>query len=253
MLRAFSAELKSHFVERRNGFLFGPTFGPMTKRFLFLIFCFGWSLLSVSQENISAATGVSVLRNLSPQQGFWAVGHTLQATVHFSATQSAYAWIEYYTDGRYKNDFSAVAKSPLTLPQRQNLTATGRLTYRHFSLGWKHYFSGSYRDEKAINIYGLAGFGFLFARVQNSFSTAIDTSLYRIGTTAGEGTVRKLTFDLGLGGEKALTGNFFVFADVRTWLPASSNESKYLHNQRNLPLPVMLTAGVRVLLGSRGD
>lgn len=211
------------------------------------------SLNLYAQENISVGTGLSVLRNFSPQQGFWAVGQTLQATVHFSAKQSAYAWIEYYTEGKYRNDFTAMAKSSAIAPQQFPLTATGRLRYQHFSVGWKHYFKGGYQAEKDLGLYGLAGFGFLFAAVQNSFSTAVDTTLYSVATTAGSGTVRKLTFDLGLGGERPLSHSIYFFADARTWLPASSNESKYLHNQGNVPLPFMLSAGIRVLLGPTDD
>ena len=222
----------------------------MLKRFLFLglnlCLCFFLS----AQENFSAATGVSLLHNFSPQQQFNAIGHTIQATLHFSPAQSAYAWIEYYTEGKFKNNFTATAKSPLLSPQQINFVATGRLAYRQFSIGWKHYFNGSYSNDNSVNVYGLAGFGFLFATVSNTFSTDVDTTQYSLATASGSGTVRKLTFDVGLGAERSLSGNLYLFADVRSWLPASSNPSPYLHNQRNVPLPLMLSAGLRILLGS---
>lgn len=219
---------------------------PFTLLFLNLIL----NLCLSAQENISAATGISLLRNFSPRQKFNALGHTVQVAVHFTAKQSAYAWVEYYTEGKYKNDFTAMAKLALAQPQQVALQATGRLSYRHFSLGWRHYFNGGYAEEKAVSVYGIAGFGFLFAKVRNAFSTDIDTTQYNIATKAGEGTVRKLTFDLGLGAEKLLGGQIYAFADLRYWLPASSNSSPYLHNQRNVPLPFMLSAGVRVLFFS---
>lgn len=221
----------------------------MKKLYLFLLLnpFFNFSLRA--QENVSIGTGISVLRNFSPQQKFWAVGHTLQVAVHFSERQSAYAWMEYYTDGTFRNNFTAVAKSSSVNPQQQRLVATGHLGYRHFSAGWKHYFRGGYQNQQALNIYGLGGFGFLFASVSNGLSPAVDTTLYAVGTVSGEGTVRKLTFDLGIGGEQSLNQNMYVFADARTWLPASSNESRYLHSQQNLPLPFMLTAGIRVVIG----
>ena len=223
----------------------------MKKTVLFLFFHLTLILCLPAQENISGATGISVLRNFSPDQNFTALGHTVQAMVHFTPKESAYAWVEYYTEGGFKNNFTATAKSALTQPQRIAVQATGRLTYRHFSIGWRHYFKGGYAEEKEVSIYGLAGFGFLFGKVRNQFSTnTIDTTQYSIGTRAGEGNVRKLTFDVGIGAEKLLGGQIYAFADVRSWLPASSNPSPYLHNQRNVPLPVMLAAGVRVVFRS---
>lgn len=203
-----------------------------------------------AQENISIATGISVLHNFSPAQTFNAVGHTIQAVVHFTPKQSVYTWAEYYTEGKFNNNFTATAKLPLASPQQLALLATGRLTYRQFSLGWRHYFKGGYAEEQNLNFYGLAGFGFLFAKVRNEFSTAIDTTQYNIATTAGQGTVHRLTFDLGLGAEKPFGGQIYAFADLRSWLPASSNPSPYLHSQRNVPLAFMLSAGIRVLLAT---
>lgn len=222
----------------------------MKKPFALLILNLILNLCLSAQENISAATGISLLRNFSPNQTFNAIGHTVQVFVHFTPTQSAYAWAEYYTEGKFKNNFTATSKLALASPQQIALQATGRLTYRQFSLGWRHYFKGDYANEKGVSIYGLAGFGFLFAKVNNAFSTAIDTTQYNVGTKSGSGNVHRLTFDLGLGAEKSLGGNMFAFADLRSWLPASSNPSPYLHSQRNVPLPVMLAAGIRVLFGS---
>ncbi len=202
-----------------------------------------------AQVEFSLATGLSGLRNFSPQQKFWAIGQTVQTNFHFSPKQSAYAWLDYYTEGNYKNNFTAVATSAFTLPQQVPYTVTGRLTYRQLSLGWKHYFRGAYNADTHFNIYGFAGFGLLFAKVSSNFSQAIDTSLYQVDVVEGENRLRKLTFDLGIGSELPLGGNFFVFADARTWLPASSQTSPYLHNQKNVPLPLMLSAGLRVLFG----
>lgn len=207
------------------------------------------NLALYAQIAFSLGTGVSGLHNFSPEQKFWAFGQTVQTSFHFSPKQSAYAWLDYYTEGKFKNNFTAVTKIPFTLPLQIPFTATGRLTYRHFSLGLKHYFRGAYNAEKNINVYGIAGFGFLFARIRNSFLPFFDTSFYHVPVREGEGTIRKLTFDLGLGGEIPLGGNFFGFAEARTWLPASSKTSPFLHTQRNVPLPVMASTGMRVLFG----
>lgn len=211
--------------------------------------CFCFALLSSAQPDVSVATGISVLRNFSPRQKFWTLGHTVQAQVHFSSRQSVYAWVEYYLDGRFENNFTATTKVPFTVLPQRNFSAKGQLFYRHFSLGWKHYFKGGSNNEKAVSVYGLAGFGFLFAQAQNTLSPVVDTVLYHVPVVGGEGRIHKLTFDTGLGAERFVGGGLFAFADVRTWLPASSNESKYLHSQRNLPLPVMVSAGLRVAIG----
>jgi hypothetical protein len=228
-------------------FVVMPIFERMKRSFLAAALAVS---LSVSaQVEFSLGTGVSVLRNLSPQQKFWAIGQTVQANAHFSPTQSAYAWLDYYTEGKFKNSFTASAKSPLTSPQQIAYTATGRLTYRHFSLGWKHYFKGSYQSQKELVLYGSAGFGFLFAKVRNSYNRSIDSSLYQVQTIEGANKIRRLTFDISAGSELPVGGNFFLFGEARTWLPASGNTSPYLHNQKNVPLPVMVSAGLRVLFG----
>lgn len=205
---------------------------------------------SSAQVEFSLGTGIAGLRNFSPQQTFWAVGQTVRANFHFSPKQSAYAWLDYYTEGKFKNNFVATTKPPFAPPFQIPFTATGRLTYSHLSVGWKHYLKGSYDGGKAFNLYGMAGFGFLLARVRNQFSPEIDTSRYFVPTEPTTGRrFKRLTFDLGFGAEYPLGGNFFAFADARTWLPASSNSSPYLHNQRNVPLPLIMSAGLRILFG----
>ena len=224
------------------------TFERMKRCILLVSLHLSLNLVLSAQVDFSIATGVSVLRNFSPQQDFWAFGQTILGVAHFSRKQSAYASLDYYTEGKYKNSFTASAKSPTTSPQELDYTATGRLTYQQVSLGWKHYFKGSYNELKDFNIYGNAGFGFLFAKARNT--VPVDTVLYNAAPAAGEGKVRKLTFDLGFGVEQSLGGNFFVFGDGRLWLPASSTTSPYLSNQKNVPLAGMFSAGLRVLFGT---
>ncbi|RYF79714.1 MAG: hypothetical protein EON98_14285, partial [Chitinophagaceae bacterium] len=154
-------------------------------------------LSTTAQVDFSLGAGIAGLRNFSPKQKFWAFGQTVQANFHFSPKQGAYAWLDYYTAGKFKNNFTAITKIPFTAPLQIPFSATGRLTYRHISLGWKHYFKGAYNTEKEINLYGLAGFGFLFAAVSNSFSPDIDTSKYHVPLRLGQGKFKRLTFDLG--------------------------------------------------------
>ena len=223
-------------------------FERMKRRLLLFSLNFFFVLVLSAQVDFSLASGASVLRNFSPQQGFWAFGQTIRAAVYFSPKQSAYASLDYYTEGKYKNSFTASAKSPATSPQELNYTATGRLTYRQVSLGWKHFFKGSYHEQRDYTIYGTAGFGFLFSKVRNT--VPVDTVLYNAIPTEGESKVRKLTFDLGLGVEQCLGGNFFAFGEGRLWLPASSHTNPYLSNQKNVPLAGMFSIGLRVLFGT---
>ncbi|MDQ6610456.1 MAG: hypothetical protein M3Y85_11620 [Bacteroidota bacterium] len=228
-------------------FLFAAmtTFEAM-KKWLFVIALWS-STIASGQIKFSLVTGVSVLRNFSPQQKFWAIGQTVQGDFHFTAKESAYASLDFYGEGKFRNNFIATAKSTIISPQQLSYTATGHMLGRHISLGWKHYFTGSFKEERATAIYGQAGFGFLFAKLRNSFTIAVDTTLYNARPKEGESKIRKLSFDLGIGAEQPLGGNFYGFAEVNTWLPASSNTSPYLHNQRNVPLPVILSVGVRLL------
>ena len=218
------------------------------KRCLLLSLSLSITLLLPAQPRFGVASGACVLRNFSPQQNFWAFGQTLQTLLHFSPKESAYGSLDYYTEGKYNNIFTASAKSPATSPQELDYIAVGRLSYRQISLGWKHYFKGSYDEHQNISIYGLAGFGFLFAKVRNF--VPIDTVLYNVVPTFGQSKVRKLTFDLGIGVEQSLGGNFFVFADGRMWLPASSHTSPYLSNQKNVPLAGIFSVGLRILFGT---
>ena len=207
------------------------------------------SIGGIAQIPFSVATNLSGLRSLSPKQNFWAIGQKVQANFHFAPRQTAYASLEYYTEGKFKNNFTAVSRSATASPQKINYIATGRLTYRQLSLGLKHYFSGTFNQPAGISFFGLAGFGFLFARASKSSSIAFDTSLYNSPVTFGQGKIKRLTFDAGVGAEVPLGGNFYAFADVRTWLPASSNPSRYLHNDDRVPLTLIAGAGLRILFG----
>ena len=81
------------------------------------------------------------------------------------------------------------------------------------------------------------------------FSQVIDTSLYTVPTTEGSGKFYRLTLDLGGGVEVPVGGSFFMYGDLRTWIPTSDYPSPYLHSNKNVPLPFLLTAGVRILFG----
>jgi hypothetical protein len=202
-----------------------------------------------AQIRISVAPDLSMMRNFSPKQKFWSLGQTVQFNFHFNAKQSAYAWLTYYTPGKFKNNFNAIAKSPTTNPSVIPFKASARWRNNELSVGWKHYFKGSYDAEAGYNIYSTAGFGLMFTKVENIFTPAIDTSLYTTPTLPGNSEFYRLTIDLGIGVEFPIGGNFFLYSDVRTWIPTSDYPSPYLHNNKNVPLPFMISGGMRILFG----
>ena len=207
------------------------------------------SSVSCSQTKVSVASDVSLMRNFSKGQTFVVMGQTIQGNFHFTKKESAYAWISYHTQGQFTNAFTAPAKSPATNPSAITYEITGKWRSRQVSVGWKHFFKGSFNDEEHWHFYGLAGFGLYFPRAENVYNQATDTLLYDFSKfpRSGVGEFKRLTIDLGLGAEFPLSGNFFLYADTRVWLPASNYASPYLHYNKQVPLPVLINAGLRVL------
>lgn len=211
--------------------------------FLFITVC------THAQIRFSMAQDISLMRNFSPKQKFWALGATLQANFHFNKKQTAYAWLNYYTPGKFRNDFIATAKSQAIIPSSIRYRASASWRNNEVSFGWKHYFRGSYDAEEGWNLYTLAGFGLMFTKVENIFSPAVDTSRYNIPVWSGTSKFYRLTLDLGAGVEFPIGGNFFLYGDLRTWIPTSDYPSPYLHNNKNVPLPFMASGGMRILFG----
>ncbi|WP_148661188.1 hypothetical protein [Flavisolibacter tropicus] len=201
-----------------------------------------------AQNAFSLTTDLSVLRNLGENQGFTAIGQTVQFQYHFKPKEIGYAWISYYSPGRYQNTLTATAKDPTTVPPTLDYTISSEIRYRQISLGWKHFFKGWYDSEEPFNIYGSAGFGILFSKITNTYSQPIDSTVYMIPAKAAAGSdeARRLTFDLALGTEIRLGAGIYFYTDVRTWLQASSTPSPYYYDNRT-PQVIMLNGGLRVL------
>jgi len=204
-----------------------------------------------TQARFSIATDASLLRNFSPQQKFWSFGQGVEGDFHFSKKNTAYAWINYHTQGNFTNMFIAVAKTPATTPAQVSYNVTGKWQFRQVSLGWKHYFKGSFDAEQDFNLYGAAGFGLLFSKVSNIINSMPDTSVYQLAPTpvAGNDEFKRLTLDLAAGAEFPVAPGIFLYSDIRTSLPSSNYPSPFFHNQSRVPFPVMLNAGIRILFG----
>jgi hypothetical protein len=70
--------------------------------------------------------------------------------------------------------------------------------------------------------------------------------LYSAPTLAGTDKIYRLSLDLGLGLEYPISGSFYLYGDLRTWLPTSDYPSPYLHNNKNVPLPAIVSLGLRI-------
>jgi hypothetical protein len=217
---------------------------------LFVVFLTLGSVCGHAQMRFGFATDLSVMHNFSPDQEFWCVGQTVQLNYHFNQKQTVYAWLNYYTPAKFKNEFKATSKLPNTTPSVISFSAAATWKTGQISIGWKHYFKGGCDVETGYSLYGIAGFGLMTTKVENVLTPAIDTSLYTAPTLAGSDKIYRLTLDLGAGIEFPVGGSFFIYGDLRTWLPTSDYPSPYLHNNKNVPLPIILCTGLRILFGN---
>lgn len=199
-------------------------------------------------QHTSIATDVSVLRSFTKGSAFWAIGQTVQAHCHFTEKASGYASVCYYTNGNFRNQLSAVAKDSSVSPQQLAYTSGTALRFRQFSLGFRHYFKGTYNSEATWSLYGLAGFGLLLVRATNEYNIAVNAAQYNIpqNAVAGAKNIVRLTADVGLGIETLLGGGIYLYSDLRTWIQASRFPSPYLYNNA-LPRVVILSGGIRIL------
>lgn len=212
--------------------------------------CFFLGFAIKCSAQFSIATDASLLRNFNEQQKFWAFGQTVQLSFHISEKESVYTWIAYYTNGRFKNNFLATAKDPVTTPQEFGYTTYTGLRYRHLSIGWKHYFVGGYNSENIWNAYGYAGFGLLMGKANNRNSQPVDTALYFIESPlVGDKAFKRLTFDAGLGIEIPLGAFTYIYTELRSWTPTSHYPSPYLYkNNYHLPGAAAVNMGLRILI-----
>lgn len=203
--------------------------------------------MKAQDARLSVASDISVQRNFKPQQKYFAFGHTTKFILHLTPKESIYTWIAFYSRGHFHNNVTAVAKSPLTIPQTINYTNRARMGLKQFSLGYHRYLKGQPDIEEGWNLYGYAGFGLVFGRVLNAQSIAIDTNTHTVPVRNGEGNFKRLTVDLGIGWEKPLVGDFFFYTEARVWIPTTDYPSKYIFVNDNAPFVGMLCAGLRIL------
>jgi hypothetical protein len=201
------------------------------------------------QTAFSVATDLTVLRNMNADQGFTALGQTLQVNIHLTSRESVYGSVSYYGGGKFSNTLTASAYDGATTPPSINYEAKSTVHYRNMSLGLKYFFKGAYSSQETWNIYGTAGFGILFGQAENTHSPYVDTAFYEKPQVSieGSGRFKRLTFDLALGTETPIGSGIFLYAEARTWLRTSDYPSPYLYNQK-APNVAILCGGLRILI-----
>ncbi|MBN8676400.1 MAG: hypothetical protein J0L56_19895 [Chitinophagales bacterium] len=214
--------------------------------FLFLTL-FSASTSLAQTPLFSLATDMNLQRNFKKGQQYWAVGQTVQGQLNFTPKDGLYVWASYFSDGQFSNQLIASAKQPATVPQQISYRNNAQMRFKHLSTGWKKYLAGSCNAEEGFNIYTYAGFGLALGRVINTPSVSIDSTDYLLPVSNGKANFKRLTLDLGLGWEIPLGGDIYLYAEGRTWIPASSYPSKYLFVNKNAPMIGMFNAGVRIL------
>jgi len=202
---------------------------------------------AAQQPRFSMATDLALQRNFKKEQQYWVVGQTILANFHLTPKEGIYTWFAYYTNGNFKNNITAIAKSATTQPQQIAYSNDAKMRIKHFSIGWKKYLKGTSEEENNWSLYGMAGFGLLLGRVENSHSVIIDTAMYDTPVRSGKANFKRLTFDLGLGWELPVGGDFYFYTEAKVLIPASDYPSKFIFVNNNAPLTGILSVGLRVL------
>lgn len=198
-------------------------------------------------QRFSIATDAGIQRNFKKEQRYWAIGHTTQAHFHLTPKNGIYVLFAYYTHGTFKNNVTATAKSPLTIPQQINYTNSAKMRLRQFSVGWRRYLKGIPDAENGWNLYCNAGLGLMPGSVDNIHSVNLDTAVYAVPVRSGKAGFKRLTLDLGLGWEVPLGGEVYLYTEGKVWVPTTNYPSKYIFVNSNAPLVAMLNGGIRII------
>jgi hypothetical protein len=195
----------------------------------------------------SLATDLTAIRSFKENQRFFAFGQTVHFHFHVTETEGIYAFLSYYTNGKFTNISQAQAKSPLAFPQTIDYENKSLMRLKFISVGWRHNFKGSSFAESGVNTYGYAGFGLIIGNIENEHSVQIDTSQYDLPVLSGTASFKRLTFDLGLGIEKPVGADVFLYLEGRVHVPTSGYPSKHILVNNNAPLTATVNAGLRIL------
>lgn len=220
---------------------------------LLLIILFSLLTASASGQNkFSLATDVSLLHNFNKLQRFNVVGQTLHINWHLDEKNTFYTWFTYHSNGKYNSNLTADAKSISTQPQTLSFSNHSEMRLRQLSLGIKRYLLGSFNKLDKFNLYGSAGFGLIIGTASNSFSTAVDTSLYMVQNNVvnGSGDFKRLSFDLSAGWEIPIAYEIFFFTEARLHIPTTNYPNNFLLKNDNAPFLGGINLGLRILFNN---
>ncbi len=204
-----------------------------------------------ADAQFSISSDLSVMRQFGKQQSFWSLAQNVQLSYAFTRTESLYFSIGNATPHKEIGKYVTQAKVDTFYPKAIGYRATTSWTTRQFSAGLKHYFAGTHNSETGTNIYGIVGVGLMSVKLLTEYSIGIDTVHYQsIVPYAGTKAVNRLSADLGVGIEAPLRGSFYWYAQAKTWIHAGTIPSNLLTQPNDKIVPVMLGAGIRVLIGN---
>jgi hypothetical protein len=199
-----------------------------------------------SQFLFSVATDVSGQHNFKKGQEYWSIGQTVQTHFNLTPREGIYVWFSYYSNGKYKDDLVAMARSSSTSPQTISYVNRSKMRLKQLSIGWKKYLIGSCDAEKGFNTYVSAGFGLVLGRIINTPSVMVSDAQYKLPVTQGQGNFKRLTIDPGIGIEHYLGGDVYMYGETRVWIPTTDYPSNYLFVNDDAPWMAMINLGFRV-------
>jgi hypothetical protein len=222
----------------------------LIKKIAILVIALGFIPVCVYSQHVkhfSMATDFDLQLSFKKDQKFWAAGPTFNSVFHFDSKNALYAWFGFFSAGKFKNDLVAVAKQPATLPRQLNYRNTSRISLKEFSLGWRRYLKGDPAIKKGWSLYTNTGLGLMFGIARNTSQVVPDTTLYQVPVFNGGAKFKRLTVDLGIGVDFPLRGDFYYYAELRTWIPTTSYPSKHLLVNNDAPFVGMFCNGLRIL------
>ena len=220
----------------------------LNKNLIILLFpVFIYQAAFSQRPQFSLASDASLLHSFKKGQRYWSIGQTVNFHFHFTAKDGVYAWLSYYSDGKFKNDLAAVAKQSTTIPKQVNYRNSAQLRFKHISIGWKKYLEGSFNAENEWSFYSYAGFGLMMGRIINNQSVAVDSGIYIVPVLSGKANFKRLTLDLGLGTEFPVGADVYLYFEARALVPTTDYPSKYLFINRRAPFTASANAGLRIL------
>jgi len=168
---------------------------------------------------------------------------------HLDKKNTVYAWLNFHWKGKYENTLIATANSPTTQPQTISFSDQSEMKLKQISFGFKRYLIGSYNHLEKFNLYAAGGFGVMYGNASNIFSTNIDTALYTIqyNVVHGAGDFKRLTFDITGGVEFPFSYEFYLYSEIRMYIPTTDYPSKYLLNNSHAPFLCGINLGLRIL------